>query len=201
METAQELVKNIEQLGDFATDIPRHYISKISSKLAKAIQNEFKPLKDKLAKIFGSGKKLLREFERTGGVKVNSNVIVGYKILATEGITNQVQITFYPNATGSKDPKGKNHGGKKPVYVSATISQLIKLREGGMSYYLDTWAISKGGKAVQATGLQEFFNVMPVAAQLGASLVPIQKLAKIVGFVSTINRTINRYRQEGVTTQ
>lgn len=35
LHTAHEFVKNIEQLGDFATDIPKSMISKLTAKLAK----------------------------------------------------------------------------------------------------------------------------------------------------------------------
>lgn len=100
---------------------------------------------DKLKGVFGrvkgafkKAKALEKAFERTGGVRIDSDVILGYKIIGHEGPFYQIQISFKPDATGAKDPQAKNYGGKKPVYVTASMLQIVKLQQGGMAYYLDT---------------------------------------------------------------
>lgn len=84
--------------------------------------------------------RLKRALEAEGGTVVNSNVIVGYRVLqqAKVGIDALVQIVFNPVTTGAISTGAKNHGGKKPVYVRATASQLASLQSGGMRYYLQT---------------------------------------------------------------
>lgn len=55
-------------------------------------------------------------FTKTGGVLCYSDVVMGFKKISTDGIYDLIQISFYSNATGAKDPKARNYGGKKPVY-------------------------------------------------------------------------------------
>ncbi len=71
-------------------------------------------------------------FEESGGILVNSEVVLGYKVIEDRVDTFLVQISFYPAATRSK----RNPRGKEPVYVFATKAELKHLRDQGMGYYL-----------------------------------------------------------------
>lgn len=103
------------------------------------IEYGYRHLKEYFARKFSKMRKIIEgansiedAFVKTGGTLVNSNVIIGYKLIADRGTASLIMINFYPNATKSQ----KNPNGKEPVFVFANKFELERLRERGMSYYL-----------------------------------------------------------------
>lgn len=131
-----------------------------------------------------------KEIIESGGTLVNSHVIAGYRVLQQSLVgfdENLVQIIFNPHTTGAKSLTAKNHGGKKPVYVRATDQQLLSLRERGMRYYLDTWAISRGGKIPESMKM-----IDEVLGNVGA-FIPIGTLNKLLIMATRIKRAVGKY--------
>lgn len=126
-----------------------------SLKEAMVAERELAELENKVSKKSPALRTLEREANQLkkflveeGGALVNSKVILGYKVLSQHPGTDiyNVQIVFNPATTGATSTKSKNHGGKKPVFVQATSSQLSSLEAGGMRVYLREWAMSDGGR-------------------------------------------------------
>lgn len=129
------------------------------------IEMAYQRLKNTLRKKLGTSAKALQKFEsareaflKTGGTAVNSNRILGYKVIQTLGTRSLIMIAFNPaiSAMGGTGAKHrfyngrltKNYGGKPPAFVEATDKDLLDLQADGMAFYLKRWAFSKGGAPV-----------------------------------------------------
>lgn len=67
---------------------------------------------------------------------------------------------------------------------------------GGMAYYLERFANSRGGRNTSST-VNDFFNALPIVSQLAASLLPVRELTRIVSMVSMIERGVKNYQKNG----
>lgn len=192
MEVSHDVIKNVFQPGDFVGDMVQKSFAKVAGKLEKGIKKFF----SRFAKTIAKAEKIEDAYARTGGIVVNSNVILGYKVISTSGLYDMIQISFYSNATGAKDPKARNFGGKKPVYKWATKIDQANLVAGGMGFYLDRWANSRGGRNNSST-VEDFFNALPVVSQFAAALLPVKELTRIVSMISMIERGVKNYKKNG----
>lgn len=163
----ERVVQRIQALFD-ASDFGR-----------KWIEDSYKFLKKKLRKTFSRTAKALDKLQdleqayvKSGGQLVAGSEIIGYKTLKVVGPRALIMINFNPakwdmGGTAAKNMfwKGrltKNYGGKKPVFVWAYVNQLPLFVNGGMEYYLDTWAYSRGGAVVGTNLFNNIFHGMDV---------------------------------------
>ncbi len=126
-------------------DLGRFLVEKPYSMIKEEIDKVFKGLKP----VIKNAEKVEDAWEKTGGVLVDSQVILGYKVIQESKNPlghNLIMIKFYPEPTK----------GKKPVFVRATATQLEQLATKGMRYYQKTWAVSKGGRRGNT-----FLNIPP----------------------------------------
>lgn len=167
----------------------------IDDAIKKAFSKTEKFLKQKLAKIriiAKAGAKVERIFVETGGTLVNSDVIIGYKIILKEATSQLIQISFYRIPTQAKKKGYKNYGGKKPVYVNATDYELLRLRTEGMRYYLDTWAHSRGGRAKDG-----IFGILDAFSETALMLVHAEDLNKLLRLANLMKKNIENYQKAG----
>lgn len=190
LEYSHDLIKNVFQPGDFIGD----QVRKQFTRLSKRIEEFIKPWVNNIKKSIGLGKKFIQEFERTGGIVVNSNVVAGYKVIKSEGLWDLIQISFHPDTTGAKS--GRNKNGKKPVYKWASKTDQAKLISGGMAFYLTRWANSRGGRG-KSNEVEDFFNALPIVSQFASALLPVRELTQIVSIISLVERGVKNYEKHG----
>lgn len=106
-----------------------------------------------LAKGGKQAAKLEGMFAKSGGIIMDSSVIMGYKLIADELEWKTMLIKFRPDATSSKS--GRNKGGKVDVIVNCNEQEFLAFTKAPskMGYYLDNWARSRGGRYPNATSL------------------------------------------------
>lgn len=106
-----------------------------------------------LAKGGKQAAKLEEMFAKSGGIMMDSSVIMGYKLIADELEWKTMLIKFRPDATSSKS--GRNKGGKVDVIVNCNEQDFIAFTKASskMGFYLDNWARSRGGRYPNATSL------------------------------------------------
>lgn len=155
-EKQEKLIEGLKLLTDTG-DIAQLPIEVAFNKIKRAFKRESKEIESSMAKYMPRTltavkkvEKIREMFAKTGGVLCDSDVIIGYKVLERTALKSLVMVSFYPDATGAKHETWngvatKNFGGKKPVIIMASQKQLTRLRLNGMRYYLDNFAISRGG--------------------------------------------------------
>lgn len=180
-----EWAKILTDTGDTAnfainkvTKVVKRDVERESRKIERELYDEH-GLKKGLVKV-KSKKKLEEMFLAGGGSLCMSDVIVGYKIMERVGNKYLIMINFYPEPTGAKNMTWngvatRNFGGKAPVTVTASSSELNRLKTEGMAYYLNRWAVSRGGAS---TG-----------GDLGVFGVHMSGMAHILPFLN--NRTLS----------
>lgn len=151
-------------------------------------------LKSIANKAMKAARKAEETFAKTGGVMMNSSVIMGYKVIMNEIEWKTLLIKFRPEATNAK--KGKNQGGKKDVIVKtdeATFIQFTKAKSP-MGFYLDTWAKSRGGRTVAENNA--FANIAIPLDTIGIStdmvdvlgFLPIKQIRPYLALASQAKR-------------
>lgn len=187
-------VVQIVQLMDPA-DAGRYIIERLYRRMVKY----FKPL----MRMLGSVNKIDEAFVKAGGTLVNSNVIVGYRVIGynkKNPMYTDIMISFYPEATRSKHATSrngkanKNYHGKPPVFVTASNIEITGLVEGGMKYYLSKWAITRGGSAATFSSLEG----MGMALMMILPFMQTGMLRNILSLGSNISKMSKRFAKSGL---
>lgn len=135
-------------------------------------------------------------FIKTGGVRLQSKYLWGYKILQSTGTghwqTHEVLIKFNKLSTSSRT--GKNKGGKKDIIIRATTQDLERLVAEGSSYWFahgaaKGWFMSKGGRAIDNSISNGISTVL--------SFLPIQFIRSFGSMISNIKDVSRSFASRG----
>lgn len=162
---------------------PKVLVKKTVNKTVKRVFKFLEEQEQELLKKFGgflkkNAKKVEDIFVKTGGFLIDSDVILGYKVLFETPESATILLQFRRDATQSAS--GKNANGKEPVIFSLTLGDLKSLAEATspMGYYLDNFARSRGGRSpLDDLGLGD--NITNILGYL-----PIGKINQIVGLAA-----------------
>lgn len=131
---------------------------------------------------------LIEAFEKSGGQRVVSEWIMGYKVIEFDKLGATIMISFLPSATSGKT--GRNVGGKHPIFVKAThlkLKQFLSASSKGQ-WYINNWAKNRGGRTASSSILGD-----NVAALL--SFIPVEKINEVLGYASFYKSTFDSYRK------
>lgn len=149
------------------------------------VEAAYRKLKQVISKAFHN-KNILKKaatfeeaFEKSGGIVVDSDWILGYKIIKDIPGEKLIQISY-----------GKDTGRIRQVYTFATEKQLLKFIASPGHYYLEHWAYSRGGAKLKIGGLfsQKGFmhGGLANATQSALSFLPAAALRNLFSITSNI---------------
>lgn len=158
-------------------DMGRAIVEKVYKVTRLKIEKWFKRLK--------YIKDLDEAFVKSGGTAMESSWIQGYKIVLNEGLKKLILISFKGHAT--------NH--KRPVLVWATTKQIKNWHSADSTgrYYQNTWAVSRGGKAIGLSTLFGGVSLRKTSMSINAVLafLPVQQIRNILSIVTNYVENIN----------
>lgn len=205
-EKGTSIVAKINKKASYIAEKAYHYIKAVSpdelaEMMAKETAKKLNRQIQRAFKKFMKAKRKIRDletlFKKTGGTIIDSQVILGYKVIMNDGWENLIQLTFRPEAFKVKDPTAKNYGGKKPVYIRATASQLHKLKGSNFEryadqninsskfeYYLEEYAMSRGGRSEGDSVIGEVLG----KSEMFLSFLPVESLRNLIRLTSLVKR-------------
>lgn len=189
---AKKTVKFGQETLEYLTN-PSKIIGKVfektTGKLKGYLDGKVGELLKKITKsTIKTEQSLIEAFEKTGGTRIKSTWIMGYKLIQEDQFGATLMISFLPSQTGGK--KGKNVGGKRPVFVKAShikIKNFLKATSKGQ-WYLNNWAKNRGGRTMQSSVLGA--NVSAILA-----FIPVEKIQEVIGYASFYKTTFDAYRR------
>lgn len=181
------------------SDAGRAWVEFTSRWLRKAVRGKLPKQGTKAYENLQKGKhvvgKIEKAFVKSGGTLIPPNrYLLGFKKVPIEhpGKYQSYLLYFNQKHTGAKDPKAKNHGGKKHVIISATKKQIVMLQTEGVYYYWkvgkhEGWYTNRGGR--RKGGKYGFLNEIPNEMALFIGFMPVSALRNILSIESNIVET------------
>jgi len=157
-------------------DLGRAPVEALYQRTKRYLDDAFKQTRKRLSPVLKKAKNIETAFTKTGGVLLDSDWLLGYKVITATPATSLILIKFIPSATNAK----------RDVIVWATPFQIKQLIASPGKSYLRYWALSRGGAPVSLTnlfgGLSFGRSSLFVSNVLG--FIPVPQLRHILSIVS-----------------
>ena len=158
-------------------------ISKTVAKLTPYVEKLGERFAEKITSFVKKGAKGLKELEeefvKTGGIKVNSEWVMGIKVIAADPVMSTVLFQFNPATSGHKQAVIANISGIK-------VEEFLNSGSKGR-WYINNIARSRGGRKMSAFGIEGELAVF-------MGILPINKIQEMLGFATWTKSTITQIK-------